>query len=504
MSRGSLCCALVAVCALLNACNDTRDLAPASPDSPWQVELTEGAPAPPVSAGAASKRFTVPTNTAVHLPSAADVDASHAYSLVELIDVAQSRNPATRVAWEQARQAAINVGIARSAYLPALTASVLAGYQHIVGPFPSNLVSQGFITFNAQEVFPQLAVDYLLLDFGGRAAAVEAAKQYSIAGNAGFTATHQQVIFNVAHAYFMVDGATAAVRAARQALADAQVVERSAEALSSRGLATVVNVQIAQRDTAQAQFDLAQANAAQHDAMYTLLSAMDLPPTTKLHVADASARPLPPRTERTVDDVLGAALRNRPDLLADVAKLRATDADITAARSSLAPKLALQGYFQGNIGRLSVDSTPYLGVKEPQGELLLELKWPLYEGGLLQNKLHLAESQSQAAAAELKEHTDQAVREVALAYDQVETGLQQYDAAVALLRASDTAFRSASDSYAQGIGTFTDAAAAQTGLASARAAVARAHAQSLINAAALAFATGELTSSADFATETPR
>ena len=504
MLRGKLSCLLVAGCALLNACNDTSDLAPASPDSPWQMQLTEGAPAPPASAGAASKQFTVPTNTAVNLPSAAQVDPGHVYSLVELIDIAQSRNPATRVAWEQARQAAINVGIARSAYLPAITASVLGGYEHIVGPFPSNLVPQGFITANAQEVYPQLTVDNLLLDFGGRAAAVEAAKQLSIAGNADSTATHQQVIFNVARAYFMLDGAIAAVRAAQQALADAQVVQQSAEALSGRGLATVVNVQITQRDTAQAQFDLTQANAAQHDAMYTLLAAMDLPPTTKLHVADASARPLPLRTAHTVDDVLGAALRNRPDLLADVAKLRATDANITAARSSLFPKLALSGNVQGNIGRLSVDGTPYLGVKEPQGAILLELKWPLYQGGLLQNKLLLAQSQHQAAADELEENTDQAVREVALAYDQVETGLQQYDAAVALQAASDAAFRSASDSYAQGVGTFTDAVSAQTGLASARAEVARAHAQSLINAAALAFATGELTSSADFATVTTR
>ena len=151
-----------------------------------------------------------------------------------------------------------------------------------------------------------------------------------------------------------------------------------------------------------------------------------------------------------------------------------------------------------------MDGTPYLGVKEPQGAILLELKWPLYQGGLLQNKLLLAQSQHQAAADELEENTDQAVREVALAYDQVETGLQQYDAAVALQAASDAAFRSASDLYAQGVGTFTDAVSAQTGLASARAEVARAHAQSLINAAALAFATGELTSSADFATVTTR
>jgi hypothetical protein len=69
---------------------------------------------------------------------------------------------------------------------------------------------------------------------------------------------------------------------------------------------------------------------------------------------------------------------------------------------------------------------------------------------LLQNKLTLAQSKREDAAAALKEHTDQALREVALAYDQIDTGLQQYDAA------------------------------------------------------ALAFATGELTSSTDFATATAR
>ncbi len=494
----------LAGCALLGACNDTRDLAPASPDTPWQIQPSKEVPATPASAAVAARRFAVPENTAVQLPSPADIDPDHVYSLVELIDIAQRRNPATRVAWEQARQAAINVGIARAAYLPALTASAVAGWEHFVLPFPSNLVPQGFIIFNAQEAIPQLAVNYLLLDFGGRAAAVEAAGQLSIAGNVVFTAAHQQLIFNVARAYFTLDGADAAVRAARQGLADAQVVQQSAEALFGRGLDTIVDVQLARRATAQAQYDLAQANTAQHDAMYTLLAAMDLPPTKKLHVADASERPLPQRTARTVDDVLSEALRQRPDLLADVAKLRATDAEIAAARSALAPKVSLSANVQGNIGRLSVNNSPYFAVNKPQGAALLKFEWPLYEGGLLQNKLSLAQSKREEAAAALQERTDQALREVALAYDQVETVLQQYDAAIALQTASEAAFHSASDSYAQGLGTFTDATSAQTGLATARAAVARAHAQSLINAAALAFATGELTSSTDFTTATPR
>jgi outer membrane protein len=84
-------------------------------------------------------------------------------------------------------------------------------------------------------------------------------------------------------------------------------------------------VQLARRGTAQAQYDLAQANTGQHDAMYTLLAAMDLPPTTKLRVADASERPLPPRTSRAVDDVLSDALRQRLDLLAQVGSEAARD-----------------------------------------------------------------------------------------------------------------------------------------------------------------------------------
>jgi len=156
-----------------------------------------------------------------------------------------------------------------------------------------------------------------------------------------------------------------------------------------------------------------------------------------------------------------------------------------APRSALFPKALLSANVQGNIGRLNVNNSPYFPVTKPQGAALLKFEWPLYEGGLLQNKLSLAQSKHEEAAAALIERTDQALREVAPTYDQVDTGLQQYDAAIALQTASEAAFRSASDSYAHGVGTLTDAPSAQTGLATARTAVARAHAQSLINAAAL-------------------
>jgi outer membrane protein TolC len=491
----------VALCGLLCACNDTSNLAPSAPDIPAQFRSTEETTAAP--APATPGKFTIPPNMAVEFPPPADIDPNHFYTLVELIDIAQRRNPATRVAWEEARQAAIKVGIAQAAYLPVLTASALAGYERIAFPLPPSVLPAGYATSNNREVVPGATIKYLLLDFGGRGADVDAASQLSIVANADFTTAHQKLIYNVARAYFILDGVNATVGAAEQGLADARVLQESAQALFGRGLGTEVEVDLARRATSQAQFDLSQTYTAQKSAMSSLLEAMDLPPTTKLRVASAARRPLP-RTTQPVDEVLREALRQRPDLLADVAKLRASDANIAAARSELLPKVTVGANASVPFWSMNVDNSPYYSVRQPQGAVLLNLEWPIYDGGLLQNKLKVAESQRDAAADELRGRTDQALRDVALAYDQIDTGLKQYNAALALETASETAFRSASDSYKAGVSTLTDATTAQTGLASARAAVARAHAQSLINGAALAFAAGSLTSSTDFAPATSR
>jgi outer membrane protein TolC len=469
---------VLAACLTVAACNDTRDLAPATPAAPWSIPAS----AAPTAAEVAPVSAVAP----------AEVNPAHQYSLAELIDIAERRNHATRIVWEQARQAAINVGIGQAAYLPILTASAIAGYQHAALPFPSNFVSKGYITATTEEFLPTLAVNYLLLDFGGREAAVGVARQLSVAANVTFTQAHQKLIFDVARAYFSLNGANAAMRAAEQALKDAQELQSSAEALQSRGLATVVTVGLARRDTAQRRYDLALARTAQHDASYGLLTAMDLPPTTQFQIVDTSTRPLPRPADGTLPRLLGEALRQRPDLVAAVARLRATDQGIALARSAFLPKLSVSGNIQGNVGRIGVDDQPYESVAQPQWGIFLQFDLPLYQGGLLQNRLREAESRQAAAADAVQEARGQALREVALAYDQLDTGLQQYDAASALLSASRTAFDAARDSYAHGVGTFTDAATAEAALAGARATRARAQTQSLVNAAGLAFATGAL------------
>jgi outer membrane protein TolC len=70
------------------------------------------------------------------------VDLRKEYNLADLIDLAEGLNPATREAWQKARQALALVGVSKSAYYPFLSLAAAAGYQRFFVPFPKLQVSK--------------------------------------------------------------------------------------------------------------------------------------------------------------------------------------------------------------------------------------------------------------------------------------------------------------------------------------------------------------------------
>ena len=134
--------------------------------------------------------------------------AGRVYNLPNLIDLAQQTNPETRAAWQATRGAAARLGIAEGAYLPTLGAIGMASYAHLpdydkTGPF---LVRTGVLE-------PLLRLDWLLLDFGRRAADLDNAAQTLLAANLQFNRKQQSVIFAVQKAYFAFDASRARVTA---------------------------------------------------------------------------------------------------------------------------------------------------------------------------------------------------------------------------------------------------------------------------------------------------
>ncbi len=126
------------------------------------------------------------------------VDVRKEYTLADLIDLAEQLNPATRAAWQNARQALALVGVSKSAYYPFLSLAAAAGYQGFFVPFPKLEVSQAALKralatggslqaavtltegdplhFDVLYQF-ELTMKWLLFDFGQRDAAVSAARE---------------------------------------------------------------------------------------------------------------------------------------------------------------------------------------------------------------------------------------------------------------------------------------------------------------------------------------
>ncbi|MBL8540014.1 MAG: TolC family protein [Betaproteobacteria bacterium] len=148
------------------------------------------------------------------------VEPEKIYELAELIDIAQRTNPETRIAWERAREAALAIGVAEAVHAPILSAKASAAYQRVPLPLPKTILNpQGFFVADTQIFLPALTLKWLLFDFGGKQAAIDATQEALAAANFGFNATHQKVVFEVTRAYYGVNTAQGRVEVARAALA---------------------------------------------------------------------------------------------------------------------------------------------------------------------------------------------------------------------------------------------------------------------------------------------
>jgi outer membrane protein len=99
------------------------------------------------------------------------MDDDHVYSLADLIDLAESHNPETRAAWQNAKIRGADLGIARSALYPTITAVALATTTR-----SGVLLGDEFHRQTVGLFQPTLNLTYLVFDFGERSGDIAEAK----------------------------------------------------------------------------------------------------------------------------------------------------------------------------------------------------------------------------------------------------------------------------------------------------------------------------------------
>ena len=424
-----------------------------------------------------------------------------------MIDIAQSNNPVTRNAWNDARNAALAAGIAESTFLPLVSAGIVQGWQTSHNEFPL-LGSQVTNDVKAKGNIEVLTAQWLLFDFGERAALVDVAKQGSAISNIAFTAAHQQVIYNVSLAFYAHAAARARLATAMKSLTDAEDVQAAAEDRYKRGIGTVVEVAQTKQATAEAQLERVQADGAAQNSYLALISAMGISPMTRLTIADVSGRRLPPSLTAPIESFVSEALARRPDVLTGYATVQASLAGLRAAQAEFLPKVFASGTATRLAGSLNITAIPGIDqqlpiVNLPSNQLgtsihqngataLVGATMPLYDGGSRAALLEQARDRVDKAETTLTQIRNEAARQIIEARNTLKTSLSAYRAATALAAAAQTTFNSALTAYRNGVGSITDVTLAERQLLVAKNASTDAYSTALSAAATLALAAGIL------------
>jgi outer membrane protein len=415
------------------------------------------------------------------------VEPDKVYSLAELVDLAETHNPETRVAWEGARAQAASLGVARSELYPTVAAVALSQIQRAEAPLGSRFYRQTQQTFGGT-----LELNYTIFDFGARAGRIAEARAELLATNFAFNDTHRKIIYQVAQAYYRLLNASGQEDAARASLTNAQTAQQSAEDRLKQGLATRPDVLEARSATAQAQYDLQAALGAEEIARGDLTTTLGARPTVAIHVQPIDQLQIPESMVDSVDRAIDRAFEQRPDLMQQVAEIRRANAGVKEARAAFYPTLTFSAGPSVQSLYILQQSLPWGHTADLTGGLSFNLSWTLFDGGARKNNLARAEANVRAAEAQVNASRDQIADEVWRAYSNVKTALRQRQAAIALLEAADQSYAAALESYNYGVRSFLDVTAAQRTLAQARSTDVFARTQVLTTLVDLAFGTGSL------------
>jgi outer membrane protein TolC len=414
------------------------------------------------------------------------VDREKAYSLAELIDLAEAHNPETRVAWENARAAGAALGIARSELYPTLSAVALSAVNRQEVP-----LGVRFYRHTDPEVSMTLDLNYTILDFGARRGRISAQSAQLLVANFGFNDVHRKLIFEVQQAYYHLLNASAQDTAARVSLANAEAVQQSAEERLRNGLATLPDVLEARSATAQSRYDLQAVLGAEESARGDLATALGAPASTMIRIEPLSEAPTPESIGETVEQTIDRALDQRPDLEAELADIRTAEAQRKEARAAYYPTLNFKASPSAQSLYLEQQTFRWGHTADLTGGMSLSLNWNVFDGGARRNRLMQAEAGVRKAEAQVSAARDSIEDEVWTAYSNLNTAFRQREAATALLESASQSYDAALESYKYGVRNLLDVTAAQKILAEARSADILARTQVLTALADLAFRCGD-------------
>jgi outer membrane protein TolC len=412
-------------------------------------------------------------------PAAATAPAG-ALSLTDAISAALRERPLLAADASRADAARFRVNQARAPLRPRLDLQFSAseGLPGAPQVFIGGLAGSPF----KKHVGGSVTLTQTLLDFGRTRSNVRARQAEVTASEQALQADRQQVVLEVQQAYLQALQAQRLVQVNEQIREQRRLVARQAETLRANGLASRVDVELAEVQVSQAELAVVSARNEVENGFAALSAAMGRTVPSTIRLGDVAAG-----AEGAVVEVEGAiadALKQRPELRQLDAQVRAEESRISAARAGKKPLLnALASVGKVNPGPLIKDSDdPYA--------VAVILAFPLFTGGLVEGQIGEAQRNAAAARSQRDELANQVRRQVVSTVANLSASEQSLRVArLQLVRAQD-ALNLSTQRYQAQLGSIVELSQAQAVFATAQNDLIRAQYDRELARAALDFATG--------------
>lgn len=428
-----------------------------------------------------------------------------------MVDIGLKNNPKTWETWAAAIRAGYNWEASKSVLYPSVNLQESFIYTDASGTgggaasasaraagatsvtTPSGTTSTGTASETSaggstyrKEFFHSLSIEYLLFDFGGRCASIEAARQALHAADWVHDRNLQSVILSILSSYYNYEEALALLQARKDDLKDSTEAYNFAQAKLDAGIGVLVDMLQAKANMANAQLAVEQEKGIVEVTLGQLATAMGLPANVKFEVNDFPKDFPLNSVQESVEELIEVAKTNRPDLNAAYANYLQAHEEILIAWSAGMPTLSTQSI----LNRFTFPNRSDLNGHNYNSAITLNI--PIFEGFLHVNQTRAAAANAEFFYAQLQDTESTVMLDVVTAYYALKTADLTVKYSDEYLKFAQEAYNAAISNYREGVGTFLDVLAAMSTLADARAARISARKLWITSLTSLAYATGSL------------
>ena len=204
------------------------------------------------------------------------------------------------------------------------------------------------------------------------------------------------------------------------------------------------------------------------DAQAQMAVALGVPADPPIRIVNIEAQASPKELNQSVEALITDAVRQRPDLAAQVASVRASEAEVRQARAQFLPVVGLSSSYGENLWNYAFEIPRTVQTAQPQYSMLLTLRWDIFTGFKRINDVRRAQHDSEVADAELRSAEIDTIAQMWRAFFELDSSRSKYVFAQALVAASQDSYNANLETYRQGLSTIVELLTAERALANAR------------------------------------